>query len=182
MPVPKGKQKYPLNILIVNMQVFSLAVTLFPPSLKPEPAEPCHCSAEGAGLKGTFWQGRYFFLLVVGAVGSLPDLSGQPRCMATAQSGECVVATALVWWFQLVLPAWAAVALRLLTSRDSDWHSTVKGEMSCEQMNIKGAQGVKNQTGKAAVVLPPLYFNNYFLPGSSPQICRCSLAMGALQL
>lgn len=82
----------------MNMQIFSLAGTLFSPSLRLEPLCPCHCSAEGAGLKGTFLSRQE--LLPAGGKGCrqcCTDLSAQPRCMATAQSGggsSCVVVPA----------------------------------------------------------------------------------------
>lgn len=124
----------------MNMQIFSLAGTLFSPSLKLEPLCPCHCSAEGAGLKGTFCQGRCFCLLVARAAGSATLISEHsPGAWPLLR----VEVAALGWWFQLVVPPQAAPDIQGL----SDWHSTAKGEidMSCGEMSIKGAQSVEKK-------------------------------------
>lgn len=136
----------------MNMQIFSLAGTLFSLFLRPEPLCPCHCSAEGAGLKSTFCQGRYFCLLVVRAVGraTLASQDGPGawpwRCWllcggssSGSSIGNCCIAA----------PDTQRLTLAQYSKR---W------DMSCEEMSIKGAQGVNNKAGEAAVLVSSLFF------------------------
>lgn len=110
----------------MNMQIFSLAGTLFSPSLRSEPLCPRHSSAEGAGLKGTFCQGRYFCLLVVWAVGSVTLISQDgPGVwpLLSGAGGSCVVVPA----------GGSSTGSCCIAAPDiqrlSDWPSTAKGEI-----------------------------------------------------